>query len=160
MASFAALNMPLLVAVIVLGVLLLVGAILGIIWLMLNLLTLPWKGVKQAYPAPPATSPPSIRRTTVMIGPVRMKRCTDLTAEPGGLRIQVPFLGGALIPWEELKHTSPAKLFWRPAIQIGIGDPARTTLTLFQTDFDHLRQIRANWQRAEANRVDKQPVSA
>lgn len=77
---------------------------------------------------------------TVQLGPVRYRRCVDVTIGPAGLFLWVrPPMGTQaklLVPWREIAVSGPARLYWLAAERLAIGQPELGSLTVYRDLYD------------------------
>jgi hypothetical protein len=96
----------------------------------------------ERYPASDRPQHVDYTKQTVKFGAVRYRRCVGVSADAQGLYLDVnPPLGRRreiLIPWDAVTAVHPARLYWRPAMAMSIGDPELATVTVYRRLFESL----------------------
>lgn len=80
---------------------------------------------------------------TVQIGPVRYRKCVTVIIGTNGLYLKVaPPLSHSskvLIPWDEIKRTSPATLYGRNASMLSLDHKGEQRLTVYNELFELIK---------------------
>lgn len=82
-----------------------------------------------SYPAHGEPAGERFDRDTVQFGSVRWKWCTTVIVSGAGLYVQArpPVIGTlppVLIPWHEITHVEPTRLYWQRTALLTVGEPA------------------------------------
>lgn len=134
----------LLVLMIVVGLLVLAGAIVGFVFLILFLVqqlggtTGGLRRLAQVYPAPNSVSGQVVKRQTVQVGPVVYRRCATVGVSDEGLYIS-SWGQSALIPWREFSGIGHATLYWQKAPMLTAGDPPVASIIMPAPLFETMR---------------------
>ena len=95
-----------------------------------------WAGLARRYAAPGEAAAPAMRGLTIAIGPIRWRNCVSASVDARGLHLALPSffarLGKAplLIPWREMGHAEPSRLYGRAAFLIRLGATRETSVTV------------------------------
>ena len=88
----------------------------------------------EAYPATGQPGEPELTKQTLQIGTVRFRKCVTVRIGPQGFYLLVrPILSNytaVLVPWDEVKGTREARIYWKRAIRMSIGSPPAGTITV------------------------------
>ena len=104
-------------------------------------------GLARRYPAIHQPQGNQLTEQTIRVGPVRFRRCVTVSIEPEGLYLWVRLIMSnytpILIPWDEVKVTQGAIIYWQKAVQMSIGTPQVATvavkMNLFRLIEPHLK---------------------
>jgi hypothetical protein len=137
-------NVTWFVLLIVVGVLLLAGFVVGLVFLILFLVkqfggtTGGWGKLAEVYAT---ANPPTghvTKRETIQVGAVTYKGCVTLGVADEGLYVSI-WRKTALIPWTEFKAVGQATLYWQKVPMLTVGDPPVATMTVRVQVFQVMR---------------------
>jgi hypothetical protein len=91
-----------------------------------------WQLLTARYPFQAPSEGFQAHYQTIMVGPVRFKRCVSIYLSQSGLglKVSMPGFKPMTIPWGEFTAATPASFLWNKAVRLSIGNPPLTTLTL------------------------------
>jgi hypothetical protein len=105
-----------------------------------------WGALARAYATTEKPTGETWRRQSIVVGLILYRFCVTVGIDRSGLYLAVmtplrllrqPPL---LIPWNAFQSVEPARLFWRRAALISLGDPRVGTLTVPMDLYDRVRR--------------------
>ena len=134
-----------LVLLIVLGVVVVAGFVVALVFFILFLAknlsgtTGGWRQLADVYATAKPPTGQNVTKQTLQIGAVTYKRCVTLGIADDGLYVTI-WQKTALVPWTDFKGVGEATLYWQKVPMLTIGDPPVAAMTVPVAVFQMMRK--------------------